>query len=258
MTAKARTLSYLALAGLALCASIVTSCIPAIPGTNTAVCIFCVRSSSTGESGSGGSGGEASAEAPAPGLPKIPGLPGPPAKKNGEAASEAPAPAPASDPGLMLSLRDFTPPPEAAAGDPAPPAPASDDADPELAETLRDAEGYCATPCPGPNGHIHIGYGHLVMSRAEADELLAADMAIAAESAERVVGRLTWADLTTRRRKVLVEMAYMLGEEGLRGFERMLRALWAHDFDRAADEIVDSHLVPPGRVARLAAAMREG
>ena len=209
------------------------------------------ESSSTGHGGSGAAAGES------PGMPALPvRLPGVPAPAGGapttdpapsaEAEAEVNDPAPeAKAPDLMLRFRDF-----------APDASPAEAGDPEVAETLRDAEGWCAIPCVGPNGHLHIGYGHL-LTRAEGDRLLATDIAVAAETAERVVGS-AWAALSQRRRHVLIEMAYMLGDQGLRDFRRMLHALRAGDYARAADEIADSNLIPPRRVARLAAAMREG
>ena len=228
---------------------LLAGCIPSLPGTNTAICIFCTESSSTGHGGSGAAAGES------PEMPALPvGLPGLPAPADGapatapapsaEAEGDDPAPE-AKAPDLALRLRDFVP-------DASP----TEAGDPELAQTLRDAEGFCASPCVGPNGHLHIGYGHLI-TRAEGDRLLARDMAVAAETAERVVGP-AWAALSKRRRQVLIEMAYMLGDTRLRKFGEMLPALRAGDYARAADEIADSALMPPTRVARLAAAMREG
>ena len=174
-----------------------------------------------------------------------------PADRGG--ADQAPprsTPAPA-DPRLMLRM-----PPEGGAG---PEAALETDSSPDLAATLREAEGFSATVYPDPNGVPHIGYGHRI-TPAEADALLAADMASARAAAERVVGEPTWGGLSETRRDVLVEMAYLVGETGLAGFARMLDALRAGDFDAAADEIVASRLggQVPTRTARLAATLREG
>ena len=127
----------------------------------------------------------------------------------------------------------------------------------DLAQTLREAEGFSASPYAGPNGVPHIGYGHR-LTHAEADALLAQDIADARAAAQRVVGEPTWSGLTERRRDVLAEMAYMAGPTGLGRFRKMLEAVRAGDYDRAADEITASLLRPPARAGRLATAMREG
>ena len=177
--------------------------------------------------------------------------PTPDSQGGGDAPPAAtPAPAPAgADPWLMLRI-----PPE---GETAPDL--ETETHPDLAATLREAEGFSPTVYPDPNGLPHIGYGHQ-LTPAEADALLAADMAEARAGAARVVGEPTWGELDEARRDVLVEMAYMLGESRFAGFQRMLAALRAGDFEAAADEILTSRLDTqvPTRTARLAAVMREG
>ncbi len=42
------------------------------------------------------------------------------------------------------------------------------------------------------------------------------------------------------RRGVLIDMAYNLGKRGLEGFKKMLQALHEEDYEKAADEMVDS------------------
>ena len=165
----------------------------------------------------------------------------PPAEGAGGEPASSPTPA-AGDPGLMLRL---SPDAAAAPGD--------------LAATLREAEGFSPTIYPDPNGIPHIGYGHQ-LTPAEAEALLAADMATARAAAARVVGEPAWGDLDEARRDVLVEMAFMAGEEGLAGFRRMLGAVRVGDIEAAADEILASRLAEqlPDRARRLAAAMREG
>ena len=128
-----------------------------------------------------------------------------------------------------------------------------------LAATLREAEGYSPTVYRDTGGVPHIGYGHR-LTPAEADALLAADIAEARAAAERVVGEATWRGLDEARRDVLVEMAYMLGASGLARFRLMLDAVRRGDFDAAADELAASLLYDqvPTRTVRLAATLRGG
>lgn len=129
-------------------------------------------------------------------------------------------------------------------------------AEPELAERLREAEGFCGMPCGEP---AHIGYGHfLPLDAGSGDALLEYDISQATAAAERVAGGPLWERLTQRRRQVLTEIAFMSGGGGLGGFTEMLQALRAGDYARAADEIVDSDLQPVRRAVELAELMREG
>ena len=129
--------------------------------------------------------------------------------------------------------------------------------EPDLAQRLRDAEGFCERPCRGPEGASHIGHGHRI-TPAEADALLEKDMADARAAAERIVGESAWGGLTAPRRDALVEIAFMAGPTGLARFREMLAALRAGDYARAADEITNSALTPAVRRDRIAALMRQG
>ena len=56
-------------------------------------------------------------------------------------------------------------------------------------------------------------------------------------------------------------MAYQAGEEGLRGFDKMLKALGRDDYEEAARQIVDSKMgrkQTPRRARALMKAMKEG
>lgn len=262
---------------LALCVA-VSGCIP-VPGSTLNACIGCFHSTASTAIGEAPD----APETPAAAIPASPAAlldAGTPPTTDTEEASPGRAPGEAHTDGAVQSppapanpvpapaLPSTEPTPAApgagaGAGDapaaaPADAAPTSE-SDPGLAATLREAEGFCATPCRGPNGKVHIGYGHaLRITRADGDALLAQDIADARAAAERVVGAPTWNGLTERRREVLTEMAYMAGPTGLARFEKMLAAVRAGDYARAADEITASLLRPPTRTVRLAHMMREG
>ena len=120
---------------------------------------------------------------------------------------------------------------------------------------VQSAEGFSPTPYEDAGGKPHIGYGHqLPLTEAEANALLAADLAEARSGAARVVGAGTWATLDPARQDALTEAAFVLGAAGLRRFEGMLSAIRSGDFETAAAELLDSRWAEqaPDRVQRLA------
>lgn len=93
-------------------------------------------------------------------------------------------------------------------------------------------------------GYWTIGYGRMIderkgggISEAEAEHLLANDI-------DRIAARLQHergfrnAPFTVKR--ALANMAFQLGIAGLLSFKRMWRALEQQDYERAADEALDS------------------
>lgn len=102
-----------------------------------------------------------------------------------------------------------------------------------------------------------IGVGHNLAQSASAEEIellrsrivsdkqidlwLTQDIATAEQELERVFGNEAWfQQLSENRRVVLVDMCFNLGLTRLRSFKRMFAALEAGNFDRAADEMLDS------------------
>ena len=69
-----------------------------------------------------------------------------------------------------------------------------------------------------------------------------------------------WHTLDEARKEVIANMAYQLGVTGVMEFKRMLMALQEHDYDKAADEMADSHWAKqtPERAQRLITSMRTG
>ena len=139
----------------------------------------------------------------------------------------------------------------------APEAGAGQDAAEPLTSRLREAEGLSLTPYEDIGGVEHICYGHRVTVET-CDRLLDADIERHLSAAERVLGASQWAALSAPRQRVLAELAFMHGEAGLARFGEMLDALRAHDYERAADEMLDSVTAQrlPRRMWDLAEAMR--
>lgn len=119
-----------------------------------------------------------------------------------------------------------------------------------------DATGTRITQGSVVRGHPTIGIG------ANLDAAPLCDAAIDAEFDHRVAGvlggieaALPWAaGLDGPRLRVLVDIAFNAGVDGLLGFRRMLAALKRGDYQTAAAEIVNSRLAP-ARARRLAALM---
>lgn len=111
-------------------------------------------------------------------------------------------------------------------------------------------------------GNPTIGYGRLLrapggISPAEAVRLFDADWTRAQHDAATIPG---YGSADAVRRGVLDEMAFQLGLGGVRGFKKMLAAFFAHDYARAATEMLDSNWArqTPARAAMLAGLMRAG
>ena len=129
--------------------------------------------------------------------------------------------------------------------------------DATLVHAIEGAEGF--------RGHCYldalrvptIGYGtKLPLTHAEAELLLEHRLAI--KHHHLAAAWPPFHGLSERRQRALLNMAYVLGVDGVLGFRRALRALEARDFGQAADEVLDSRFARqlPGRAARIAAAIR--
>ena len=132
--------------------------------------------------------------------------------------------------------------------------------DPELAASIKRHEGFRAEPYTCPAGRWTIGYGYNLeagMTLEEAEALLTLRVSSCIAHWERY---RWWDRLTAPRQRALVEMCYQLGAGGCRRFERMLRALADADYERAADEMLDSRWAEqtPARAEHCAELMREG
>jgi lysozyme len=107
-----------------------------------------------------------------------------------------------------------------------------------------DASGQPIGPGTHVKGNPTIGYGRLVtsgngLSEYEALQLLRQDVASVREQLDR---QLPWwrTQLCLTRRQAVLEMAFNMGVGGLLTFKNMLAALKSGDYERAADEALDS------------------
>ena len=111
-------------------------------------------------------------------------------------------------------------------------------------------------------GHLTIGIGRNLTDRGisttEAFQLLDDDILY-------FTGKLThflnfFTKLSEPRQIVLIDMCFNLGIQGLLGFKEMILALESHDYERAANEILNSKWAEQvhERATSLAEIMRTG
>ncbi|HXQ41753.1 MAG TPA: glycoside hydrolase family protein [Candidatus Udaeobacter sp.] len=137
--------------------------------------------------------------------------------------------------------------------------------EPDLARLLADLkrdEGLRLKPYRDSVGKLTIGYGRNLdsvgISEEEASTMLASDVARATLDVE---GQLPWAaTLDPVRQRVLVEMAFNMGIEGLLTFQNTLSAIrearWADASDGLLASLADHQ--EPARVGRWATAIKTG
>lgn len=129
------------------------------------------------------------------------------------------------------------------------------------AELKRD-EGVRSKPYVDTVGKITIGVGRNLtdkgLSATEIDLLLESDIDQAARDVHAIYPE--WEALSEQRQRVLVNMAFNLGRARLAQFMGMLSALRAMDYEKAAEEMMDSRWAKQvgERAQRLQLMMREG
>lgn len=130
-------------------------------------------------------------------------------------------------------------------------------------EQLKADEGFRAKPYRDTEGLLTIGYGTLLedgITESEAELLLWHRLrAMIAEFSQSHAGSAI-TSLPFPRRGVILNMLYNLGPRRLSGFKKMFAAIGQEDWDKAADEMLDSKWAKQvgARATRLAAIMRTG
>jgi len=114
-----------------------------------------------------------------------------------------------------------------------------------LMEQLKKHEGYSATPYRCPSGKLTIGWGRNLddvgISEDEAFQMLMNDIERAHDACVEIFGERFFDErLPEPWQHVLLNMAFNLGEAGLRSFRNMIAAILAEDFPRAILEMIDS------------------
>ena len=137
----------------------------------------------------------------------------------------------------------------------------------DLLSRLMEDEGYRRHVYECPTGFLTIGYGRNVdpdggpgISQREAMALLVHDIDACLADCITFYGDDLWAGMGQVRRDALANMRFQLGPSRFRGFERMHDAIRAKDWDRAANEALDSlwSRQTRNRATRIAQELRTG
>lgn len=129
------------------------------------------------------------------------------------------------------------------------------------AELKRD-EGYRDITYLDTEGIPTVGVGHNLEANPVAADIIEGWLSEDIVSAETALDNLyhPWRGLTDVRQRVLVNMAFNMGQSRLGGFRKMWAAIRAQDYEEAAVQMLDSKWagqVGP-RAPRLADMMRTG
>ena len=127
----------------------------------------------------------------------------------------------------------------------------------KVIESLKQEEGFCGMPYEDTLGISTIGYGtQLPLSEEEAELLL--KHRLDKKILELNEKEPFFLELPQKAQEVIANMAYQLGVGGVLKFKKMWMALKNGDYQKAADEMLDSKWAKqtPNRAKRLARIMR--
>ena len=131
-----------------------------------------------------------------------------------------------------------------------------------MIEQIKLHEGLRLKPYKCTEGYLTIGYGRNLetngISPDEAEEMLLADLSDVEESLHR--HELLIEQHSDSRRAVLINMAFQIGVQGLLKFKNTIKAYKHYDYEKAAEEMLDSKWAnqTPKRARLLAEQMRTG
>jgi len=108
-----------------------------------------------------------------------------------------------------------------------------------LIDRIKQAEGFSGMPYNDPLGLPTIGYGTLLpITEYEAELLLRHRLSLVRQELQEKVP--FWSDLPDTIKDVLLDMAYNMGVPRLFTFKKMWEAVEKGDWNKMADEMVDS------------------
>lgn len=111
-------------------------------------------------------------------------------------------------------------------------------------------------------GYLTIGYGRNLdtcgIRDDEAELMLNNDIESAINDIKKLIP--TFNQLTSDRQQVMINMIFNLGYHKLSGFKNMLAAIESNDYNKAADEMLDSKWARQvkGRATELVRMMKKG
>jgi lysozyme len=110
-----------------------------------------------------------------------------------------------------------------------------------LIDQVKKHEGFSAVPYRCPTGHLTIGYGWNLetgISEVVAEYILMQQLSDIQLACIREFG--WFRDINEARRDVVTNMVFNLGMTGFTKFKKTIAAIEDGDFDKAAEEMVDS------------------
>ena len=128
-------------------------------------------------------------------------------------------------------------------------------------EQIKTDEGLSLMPYHCTADVLTIGYGRAIgtngISKSEAEQLLRNDVEVAASDARKYLGDTAFESLSVERQAVLVNMAFNLGINRLRGFKLLKQAILDGDYAEAKAQMLSSRWAEQvkGRATRLAEIM---
>ena len=144
-------------------------------------------------------------------------------------------------------------------------------------DLIREEEGFFGTPTPDSEGVLTVGSGFNLtqpdVARLVDAAVIQGRRPISEEENMRILKILvdraendakavipTYDKLDPARQRILTSMAYQLGRNGLRGFEKMGKAIAVEDWNEAANQIWDSEAAKqtPNRFKRNREMFRAG
>lgn len=133
-----------------------------------------------------------------------------------------------------------------------------------LADVIRE-EGFRPSAYQDHLGFWTIGYGVCIDARKGCGITQGEAAFLIENRLDRIRGELDiaipwWRELSAERCSALMSMAYQMGVRGLLGFHKMLDHMEAGEFDKAADEALDSTWADqtPARAKRVSELIRNG
>lgn len=131
-----------------------------------------------------------------------------------------------------------------------------------LIERIKQHEGFRSKPYKCPAGKLSIGYGRNLedngIREQEAETMLMNDLT---QATLQLYTEFPFvASMENARKNVLIEMVYNMGINRFKGFKKMLAACQKGEWDKAANEMLDSawHKQVKKRAESLAEIMRKG
>ena len=131
----------------------------------------------------------------------------------------------------------------------------------ELKKRIKEHEGLRLKPYADDKGKITIGYGHNLtdngITREQAERIFDDDIRTAKQE---IASKMLYfiVKLPDEKYGVLIELVFWIGIGRALEFKKMLSALKAKDWNKAADELLDSRLGReyPTRTGELADVLR--